>query len=168
MDLRKIKALIEAVTEGEIDELEVESKEGTVRIRRNSRVKTGATPYVVMSNPALSVQDEPHAIPASTEDAANPVSVPAVGDTDSSSDADLVVVTSPIVGTFYEAVSPGASPFVEVGDVVKTGQILCVIEAMKLMNEIESEVDGVIVKRFVSNSQPVEYGEKLFAVKPGT
>ena len=169
MDLRKIKALIEAVTEGDIAELEVESKEGTVRIRRNSRSEEGAAPYVVMSNPALPVQEAAPALAPHAEKAAVPASAPTEGDTDSASDADddAEIVTSPIVGTFFESPSPDASAFVEVGDTVKAGQVLCIIEAMKLMNEIEAEVGGVIVKRFVSNAQPVEYGEKLFAVKPG-
>jgi len=76
------------------------------------------------------------------------------------------VVRSPIVGTFYEAGSPGAPPFVQPGDVVRTGQVLCIIEAMKLMNEIESDAGGTVVKRYVENAQPVEYGQPLFALKP--
>ena len=171
MDLRKIKALIEAVTEGDIDELEVESKEGTVRIRRNRPSEAGSTPYVVMPNPALTARETPPALAAPAEEAAAPFSPPAAesGGTASDVDADdeVVVVTSPIVGTFYESSSPDASPFVQVGDTVKAGQVLCIIEAMKLMNEIETEVGGVVAKRFVSNAQPVEFGERLFAVKPG-
>jgi len=171
MDLRKIKALIEAVTEGDVDELEVESKEGTVRIRRNSRSEDGAAPYLVMSNPALPVSSTSSALPASTEELVGSDGDHAKDTADASSDNSddldgLKVVTSPIVGTFYESPSPDASSFVEVGDTVKVGQVLCIIEAMKLMNEIEAEVDGVVVKRLVSNSQPVEYGEKLFAIKP--
>jgi acetyl-CoA carboxylase biotin carboxyl carrier protein len=78
---------------------------------------------------------------------------------------ELTMITAPIVGTFYEASSPGAPAFVQVGDRVEAGQVLCIIEAMKLMNEIEAEMGGVIVKRFVQNGQPVEYGEALFAIK---
>ena len=168
MDLRKIKALIEAVTEGDVDELEVESKEGTVRIRRNSRSEDGAAPYLVMSNPALPVSGTPSVLPTPTEELIDSDGDHAKDATDSSSESSdgLTIVTSPIVGTFYESPSPDASSFVEVGDTVKSGQVLCIIEAMKLMNEIEAEVDGVVVKRLVSNSQPVEYGEKLFAIKP--
>lgn len=168
MDLRKIKALIEAVTEGDVDELEVESKEGTVRIRRNSRSGDGAAPYLVMSNPALPVSGTSPVLPTPTEELVGSDGDNAKDATDTSSDSSdgLTVVTSPIVGTFYESPSPDTSPFVEVGDAVKAGQVLCIIEAMKLMNEIEAEVDGVVVKRLVSNSQPVEYGEKLFAIKP--
>ncbi len=81
-------------------------------------------------------------------------------------DEGHTLVPSPIVGTFYESSSPGAPAFVEEGDKVAVGQVLCIIEAMKLMNEIESEVAGVVVKRFVKNAQPVEYGQSLFAIKP--
>ncbi len=80
-------------------------------------------------------------------------------------DANLHIVKSPIVGTYYEAPSPGAPPFVKVGDTVKEGQVLCIIEAMKLMNEIEAEVSGVIVKMFVGNGSPVEYGMPLFGIR---
>jgi acetyl-CoA carboxylase biotin carboxyl carrier protein len=93
----------------------------------------------------------------------------AAADTASNKDEiDLAVVKSPIVGTFFRASEPGAPPFVEVGDVVKKGQVLCIIEAMKLMNEIDSEFDGEIVSVYVENGQPVQYGERLFAIKaPG-
>ena len=78
----------------------------------------------------------------------------------------LLYVKSPIVGTFYESSAPGAPPFVQAGDQVEVGQVLCIVEAMKLMNEIESDVAGEIVKRFVNNGQPIEYGQRLFAVRP--
>jgi acetyl-CoA carboxylase biotin carboxyl carrier protein len=81
-------------------------------------------------------------------------------------DDGLVVIASPIVGTFYESSSPGSAAFVQVGDRVEAGQTLCIIEAMKLMNEIEAEVGGVVVKRFAKNTQPVEYGEPLFGIRP--
>ena len=85
--------------------------------------------------------------------------------TEAASDADLYIVKSPIVGTYYEAPSPGTPPFVKVGDAVKEGQVLCIIEAMKLMNEIEAEVSGVIAKMFVANGSPVEYGMPLFGIR---
>ncbi len=172
MDFRKIKALIEVVTEKDIAELEVESSEGKIRIRRNTTrgpAEQGLQPYVIVSSPALpapaaappptlepSATPLPGAVPASA-----PASQPA-----KTEEEDLVVVTAPIIGTFYEASSPDAPPFVEVGDTVKAGQVLCIIEAMKLMNEIEAEIAGVIEKKFVSNAQPVEFGEALFAIKP--
>jgi acetyl-CoA carboxylase biotin carboxyl carrier protein len=79
---------------------------------------------------------------------------------------ELHTVKSPIVGTFYESPSPGSPPFVKIGDVVEAGQVLCIIEAMKLMNEIEADVSGELVKKLVANSQPVEYGQPLFAIRP--
>ena len=79
---------------------------------------------------------------------------------------DFAIVKSPIVGTFFRAAEPGAPPFVEVGTTVKKGQVLCIIEAMKLMNEIDSEYDGEVVKIYIENGQPVQYGERLFAIKP--
>jgi acetyl-CoA carboxylase biotin carboxyl carrier protein len=84
----------------------------------------------------------------------------------SSDEVDFAIVKSPIVGTFFRAAEPGAPPFVDVGTTVKKGQVLCIIEAMKLMNEIDSEYDGDIVKVYVENGQPVQYGERLFAIKP--
>ena len=81
-------------------------------------------------------------------------------------DAGLHIVKSPIVGTFYESPSPGSPPFVKPGDLVESGQVLCIVEAMKLMNEIESDVAGEIVKRFVQTGQPIEYGQPLFSVRP--
>jgi len=175
MDFRKIKALIEVVTEKDIAELEVESSEGKIRIRRNTTQALsapGPQPYVVVSSSALPgaalpapLNAPPPALessaqaPAGATPAATPE--PAKAEED-----DLVVVTAPIVGTFYEASSPDAPPFVESGDSVKAGQVLCIIEAMKLLNEIEAETAGVIEKKFVSNGQPVEFGEALFAIKP--
>ncbi len=172
MDFRKIKALIEVVTEKDIAELEVESSEGKIRIRRDttrSRAEQGPQPYVIVSSSALPAPAA--AVPPALESSAPPL--PGTGPAsappsqpDKTEEDDLAVVTAPIVGTFYEASSPDAPPFVEVGDTVKTGQVLCIIEAMKLMNEIEAETAGVIEKKFVSNAQPVEFGEALFAIKP--
>jgi acetyl-CoA carboxylase biotin carboxyl carrier protein len=101
------------------------------------------------------------AVPANNETAAPaPVLAPA------NEDIDLAIVKSPIVGTFYRQSEPGAKPFADVGQVVKKGQVLCIIEAMKLMNEINAECDGEIVKVYVENGQAVHYGERLFALKP--
>ncbi len=170
MDFRKIKALIEVVTEKDIAELEVESAEGKIRIRRDtarSQAEQGQQPYVVVSSSALPAPSgapppalEP-SVSASAGAAPAAASEPAKEEED-----DLVVVSAPIIGTFYEASSPDAPAFVESGDSVTAGQVLCIIEAMKLMNEIEAEIAGVIEKKFVSNGQPVEFGEALFAIKP--
>ena len=173
MDFRKIKALIEVVTEKDIAELEVESSEGKIRIRRNTTrgpAEQGPPPYIVVSSSAL----PPPAAAATPALESSAPALPGAGAASAAAsqpakteeEEDIVVVTAPIVGTFYEASSPDAPPFVEVGDTVKAGQVLCIIEAMKLMNEIEAEIAGVIEKKFVSNAQPVEFGEALFAIKP--
>ena len=170
MDFRKIKALIEVVTEKDIAELEVESGEGKIRIRRNTRqspAAQGPQPYVVVSSPGLPAPaaDAPAALESPTAPAGGGPAAPAA-EPAKTEEEDLVVITAPIVGTFYEASSPDAPAFVEVGDSVTAGQVLCIIEAMKLMNEIEAEAAGVIEKKFVSNGQPVEFNEALFAIKP--
>ena len=172
MDFRKIKALIEVVTEKDIAELEVESSEGKIRIRRNTTrgpAEQAPQPYIVVSSSALPAPAAaaPPALESSAPPlpGAGPASAPA-SQPAKTEEEDLVVVKAPIVGTFYEASSPDAPPFVENGDTVKAGQVLCIIEAMKLMNQIEAEIAGVIEKKFVSNAQPVEFGEVLFAIKP--
>jgi len=100
--------------------------------------------------------------------AGNPAPLEAVPSPESptSDEVDFAIVKSPIVGTFFRAAEPGAAPFVDVGTTVKKGQVLCIIEAMKLMNEIDSEYDGEVVKIYIENGQPVQYGERLFALKP--
>ena len=128
-------------------------------------IEHGGTRVRIKGTPQVSVVESvPVAI---AEAAAQAVSV--VGATEGDAEAvdeDLHFVTSPIVGTFYRAPNPDAEPYVKVGNLVQDGQTLCIIEAMKLMNEIESDIDGTIVKVFPENAQPVEYGERLFAVRP--
>lgn len=152
MTIEEIKQLIELANESGVAELEVERGGDRVRIRRATASTTQE--FVLPAAPVAN-----SVIPA-----AAPVATPAApipGE-----DPTLTYVKAPIVGTFYEAPSPEAPPFVKVGDQVSTGQVLCIIESMKLMNEIESEVSGVIVSRFVDNAQPTEYGQTLFAVRP--
>jgi acetyl-CoA carboxylase biotin carboxyl carrier protein len=170
MNLDDIKDLLKAVSDSDVSELEVELHDAKVRIRRGSPERESAErpPYVVVTS----------AVPGSGayQSVAAPASeqVPAPRNDSAASSASAApaedeghtLVPSPIVGTFYESSSPGAPAFVEEGDKVAVGQVLCIIEAMKLMNEIESEVAGVVVKRFVNNAQPVEYGQSLFAIKP--
>jgi acetyl-CoA carboxylase biotin carboxyl carrier protein len=155
MDLRKLKTLIDLVSESNVSELEITEADGKVRI-----VKAGAQP-VVYAQPmpapaAATVAASAAAAPAPA--AAAPASAEAPAETGH-------VVKSPMVGTFYRASSPGAKAFAEVGDQVKAGQPVCIIEAMKIMNEIESDVDGTITKILVDNGQPVEYGQPLFIVE---
>jgi len=170
MNLDEIKELLRAVTDTDVTDFELETGEDKIRIRRGSASggKGMQPPYVVVAS-SLPAGGSPVPVtaPASAESAA-PQTAPAAAPAKPEEDKDdgLVIVTSPIVGTYYDSPSPGAPAFVDIGDSVQAGQTLCIIEAMKLMNEIEAEVSGVIEKRFVKNSQPVEYGEALFAIRP--
>jgi acetyl-CoA carboxylase biotin carboxyl carrier protein len=155
MTIDEIREIIQLAVSSGIAELEVERGEDRIRIR------TAAGVVTLHAAPSHSVAPPPAApAPGATQ---SPAPAPPAPDL---TDPALVPVKSPIVGTFYEAPGPGAAPFVKVGESIETGRILCIIESMKLMNEIESEVGGTIVKRLVENGQPVEYGETLFLVKP--
>jgi acetyl-CoA carboxylase biotin carboxyl carrier protein len=155
MDLRKLKKLIDLVEDSGIAELEVTEGEEKVKI-----VKGGSAgkEVVVLSPAAVSASAPP------TQTAAAPAPAPATAVAEAPTAMEGHMVKSPMVGTFYRAGSPGAKPFVEVGDAVKVGQTICVIEAMKLMNEIEADKDGVVKAIMVENAQPVEYGEPLMMI----
>ena len=157
MTIEEIKQLIELANESGVAELEVERGGDRVRIRRATA--SMQQEYVLPAEPVMN-----HAVPVAAVSATTPVGVSAAPAP--VEDPTLSYVKAPIVGTFYEAPSPDMPPFVKVGDQVQAGQVLCIIESMKLMNEIESEVSGVIVSRFVSNAQPTEYGQTLFSVRP--
>jgi acetyl-CoA carboxylase biotin carboxyl carrier protein len=152
MDLRKLKKLIDLVQESGIAELEVTEGEEKVRI-----VRGGPGEIVVAAQPQFAI-----APPAATQVAAAPAA-PAVAAEPAIPAGHIV--KSPMVGTFYRAPSPGAKPFVEIGDTVKAGQTICIIEAMKLLNEIESDKDGVVKAVLAENGQPVEYGEPLVVIE---
>jgi len=149
MDLRKLKTLIDLVAESGIAELEVTEGEDKVRI-----VKTHA---------GTGVATGPATYPAPMQVAASATAVPATPSEPEEPPGH--VVKSPMVGTFYRSPSPGAPPFIEQGTVVKAGDTLCIIEAMKLLNEIEAEVGGTVTKILVDNGQPVEYGQPLFVIE---
>lgn len=156
MTLDEIKHLIEFIRQQELSEFEFE--QGDTRIR----VKSGV---VVPMAPASAPVAMPVAAPpaAVTGNAAAPAAATLADAVDEG--PELAIVKSPIVGTFYRAPEPGARPFVEIGDTVRKGQVLCIIEAMKLMNEIDSEYDGEVVSIYVENGQAVQYGERLFAIR---
>jgi acetyl-CoA carboxylase biotin carboxyl carrier protein len=164
MNQKEIKELIELLVEKDITEFELERGDVKVHVRRG-----GSAAPVVQVAPVAAMQ--PLAVAAPVAASALPPSAPAATPSAAAPaaaaepDADLHIVKSPIVGTFYEAPSPGTPPFVKVGDAVKEGQVLCIIEAMKLMNEIEAEVSGTIAKMFVTNGSPVEYGMSLFGIR---
>src|ERR1035438_2638828 len=162
MTVDEIRELIALATETGVAELEVQRGDNRVRIRRSSfnappqEIVVAAPSYAAASAPSPFATAPPSAHPsmeASKEKGEQP------------HDPNLVLVKSPIVGTFYEAASPEAPPFVRVGERVQPGKVLCIIESMKLMNEIESETSGIIESKLVMNGQPVEYGEALFAVR---
>ena len=164
MDIEQLKQLLDLVREHELSEFEIEHDGLRVKIRKNA---SGA-PEVVL--PAASSPVPP--VPAAAVSAAAPPAVagspaPALGDGPGTAETEieLAVVKSPIVGTFYRSSEPAAASFVEIGSTVRKGQVLCIIEAMKLMNEIDSEYDGEIVNIYVENGQPVQYGERLFAIR---
>jgi acetyl-CoA carboxylase biotin carboxyl carrier protein len=154
MNVDDIKQILELVREHDLAEFELEREGLKLRVKKaNDVVLTQAAPVPAAPAPA------PLAPPAPL--AAVPAAAAAADDTG----VELAMIKSPIVGTFYRSPEPGAASFVEVGDTVRKGQVLCIIEAMKLMNEIESEFDGVIEKPYVENGQAVQFGDRLFAIR---
>ena len=160
MNQKELKELIEFLIEKDIAEFELERGDVKVRIKRAAEPSSDAREARYLVTTAA-----PPAAP-DTGVAQAAASIPAPPAAPPAAEEPLHMVRSPIVGTFYEAPSPGAPPFVKPGDTVETGQVLCIVEAMKLMNEIESDVAGEIVKKLVANGQPIEYGQELFAVRP--
>ncbi|MBI3048241.1 MAG: acetyl-CoA carboxylase biotin carboxyl carrier protein [Acidobacteria bacterium] len=157
MDFDEITRILEIMREHDLSEFELERDNFKLRIRKHAGHAVAGAP------PAHHLPAVPVAAPAAAPAAAG---VPGPALTPAEEDVELVIVKSPIVGTFHRATEPGARPFAEVGDRVKQGQVLCIIEAMKLMNEINAEVDGEVVKVYVENGQAVQYGERLFAIRP--
>ena len=150
MDLRKLKKLIDLVQESGIAELEITEGEEKVKIVKGGVVSVSAAPIMAMPAVAAAAAPAPAAAPAAVE-------APAAGQ-------EGHVVKAPMVGTFYRSPSPDAKVFVEVGQAVKEGDTICIIEAMKLMNEIEADASGVVKAILVENGQPVEYGQALFII----
>jgi acetyl-CoA carboxylase biotin carboxyl carrier protein len=160
MNLKELKELIEFLEEKNIAEFELERGDVKVRIKRTGEqtvIHAGGEPRYYAVAPAAGPAPELGAVPVAPA-VPVPVAPPAP-------EEGLHMVKSPIVGTFYEAPSPGAPPFVKAGDMVEVGQVLCIVEAMKLLNEIESDVAGEIVKKLAVNGQPIEYGQDLFVVR---
>jgi acetyl-CoA carboxylase biotin carboxyl carrier protein len=163
MNLKELKELIEFLIEKDIAEFELERGDVKVKIKR-------------AGEPAAAIPEQRyftvHAAPSAVPELATTVAVPAPSASNTSGpkgpapEEGLHMVRSPIVGTFYESPSPGSPPFVKPGDIVEAGQVLCIVEAMKLMNEIEADMSGEIVKKLVNNGQPIEYGQELFAIRP--
>jgi acetyl-CoA carboxylase biotin carboxyl carrier protein len=157
MNQKELKELIEFLIEKDIAEFELERGDVKVKIKRGAAALPDAH-YVALQPAPVAVSPASAPVPARVDLAANDISP--------EPEEFLHMVRSPIVGTFYESPSPGSPPFIKVGDPLEVGQVLCIVEAMKLMNEIECDVAGELVKKLVANGQPIEYGQELFAVRP--
>ncbi len=156
MNLDEIRQILELVREHELSELELERDGLKIRVR-----KAGSDPTVVSQGHAAPVTRSNAPAPASSsQEVADVPPEPEPGPTE-----NLAIIKSPIVGTFYRAPEPGGPPFVDAGQTVKKGQVLCIIEAMKLMNEIDSDCDGEVAAIYVESGQSVQYGERLFAIR---
>jgi len=177
--IKDIQKLIDLLIERDIAEFELEKDGVRIRVRRaENRAGAPASPPTIISPavlpltiPTMTAPAPPAAAPAATMEpqapAAHPEAAPPSAEAAPTESTDsLYIIKSPLVGTFYASPSPNAEPFVKPGDAVRVGQVLCIIEAMKLMNEIESETSGEIVRIYAENGQPVEYGQSLFAIKP--
>jgi acetyl-CoA carboxylase biotin carboxyl carrier protein len=163
MNQKELKELIEFLIEKDIAEFELERGDVKVKIKRAAEPLPAALP----DSRYFAVHPAPAAVPASASvpvrvDLAASAAAPEPPEPEES----LHIVRSPIVGTFYESPSPGSPPFVKVGDPLEVGQVLCIVEAMKLMNEIECDAAGELVKKLIANGQPIEYGQELFVLRP--
>jgi acetyl-CoA carboxylase biotin carboxyl carrier protein len=159
MDFDEIKQILDMMREHELSEFELERDNVKLRLRKNQAGQWTATPMPQVHYAAPAAAAVPTAATAAGAPAA-PALTPAPDD------VDLAIIKSPIVGTFYRSGEPGAKPYADVGETVRKGQVVCIIEAMKLMNEINADADGEVVKVYVENGQAVQYGERLFAIKP--
>jgi acetyl-CoA carboxylase biotin carboxyl carrier protein len=157
VDFEQLKQILGLVREHELAEFEIEQNGLRLKIRKGAGTSPDATPVPMVPAAGAADPGPPPALQAAPGGRA----LPATGD----GELELAVIKSPIVGTFYRSAEPGAPAFVEIGSAVKKGQVLCIIEAMKLMNEIESEYDGEIAAVYVENGHTVQYGERLFAIR---
>jgi len=160
MNLKELKELIEFLIEKDIAEFELERGDVKVRIKRGGDQILSSVSHTPSHLSPIGAAPGTSTIPATT-----PAAAPSPTEKVPAAEEKLHSVRSPIVGTFYESPSPGSPPFVKVGDKVEVGQLLCIVEAMKLMNEIESDVQGEIVKKVANNGQPIEYGQELFVIR---
>jgi acetyl-CoA carboxylase biotin carboxyl carrier protein len=160
MNQKELKELIEFLIEKDIAEFELERGDVKVKIKRGAAPAALPDSRHIVVHAAAAGADEQ--LPSPAPGKSGPAAAAALPEPEE----ELHIVRSPIVGTFYEAPSPGSPPFVKTGDRLEVGQVLCIVEAMKLMNEIECDVAGELVKTLVANGQPIEYGQELFAVRP--
>ena len=163
MNQKELRELIEFLKEQEIVEFEMERGDFKVKVKR-AGAETHVSHMVPDSRYIVHAAAPPMAAPETSQ--ADPSAPAKSAAKEAAPEEGLHIVKSPIVGTFYESPSPGSPPFVKVGDTVEAGQILCIVEAMKLMNEIEADAAGEIVKMLAKNGQPIEYGQELFVIRP--
>jgi acetyl-CoA carboxylase biotin carboxyl carrier protein len=154
MTIDEIKELLDLFNASGVGELEIEREGERIRIRKAGMATEYSIPPANAQEPMVAV------------DAAASATATSSGTPPAAADSGHILVKSPIVGTYYDAAAPGSAPFVNVGDAVEPGRVLCIIESMKLMNEIEAETAGVIAAKLVENGRPVEYGEALFSIRP--
>jgi acetyl-CoA carboxylase biotin carboxyl carrier protein len=158
MNIKEVKDLIHDVLQSDISEFEFEHSGTSVKLRR------GLNPDLSVASPT---QAPPHTnISPSLKPDVSEAALPSFESQEGAADSQFHIITSPIVGTFYRAASPEAEPYVRLGDQIEEGSILCIVEAMKLMNEIPSDINGEVVRIYVENGNPVEFGQKLFAILP--
>lgn len=165
MDVKDIKQLLSAVADADLNELVLETGDYKLSLKRGGEVVMQAAAVPQAAAPQVQVPASAQGVPTPTT-AATPAPPAAQATPKSEPASNLYEVTAPIVGTFYEAPTPEEPSFVKMGDKVESGKVLCIIEAMKLMNEIEAEVSGTIVEILVNNEDPVEYGQALFRIDP--
>ena len=166
MDPKELKRLLESVKESEISELTLETPDYKLSVKRGSDIQYVSAPPAAMPQAVSQTAPAPATTPPTLQAApAAQTPEPALA-SPAAAPANLVDIVAPIVGTLYAAPGPDAPPFVKVGDRVQAGSVLCIIEAMKLMNEIEAEVGGVVREILVKNEEPVEYGQALFRLEP--
>lgn len=157
MDIKQIQDLVKFVSKSGVNEVSIEEKDFKITIKTNQ-----APTYVTASVPAPVAAQPVVAAPA----VAAPVAAPAASNEKAPENSNLITIKSPMIGTFYRSASPDNPPFINVGDDISAGKVVCIVEAMKLFNEIESEVSGKIVKVLVDDAQPIEYDQPLFLVDP--
>ena len=166
MNIKEVKDLIQEVLQSDISEFELEQTGTRIKLKRGFSIEAGAADAASAPSAVVSFAP-PEPIAAETaappKDSAANDAADAAGDDE---DSGLHIIASPIVGTFYRAPSPGANPFVKLGDHVEEGSILCIVEAMKLMNEIPSDIQGEVARVYIENGHPVEFGQKLFGIRP--
>ena len=162
LNFNELRELVTTLSQTDISELTLKGADFELTLRKQGAIASASAPTFAAAAP-----DQPVAVPVmSAPQTANPTAPAAPPTPPPSTDSNLVEITSPMVGTFYRSPAPEESPFVDVGDRIQTGQTVCIIEAMKLMNELEAEVSGEIVEILAENSQPVEFGQPLMRVRP--